>query len=201
LFKSLIETTNLHWLLPYKNVCIISNHPKEIHRNNNGLHKEGAPAILYEDGYSLWSLNGVRVPKEIAETPWNKIDCSVILKETNAEIRREIVRKVGIERICQQLNARCADKINNYELLLLDLGDNRKRPYLKMLNPSIGVFHIEGVPLECDTVEKALNSRKPKELRDIPVDDKTGKDWFQQGDVCVWDKNAKSVKRYPKVLT
>jgi arsenate reductase-like glutaredoxin family protein len=32
-----------------------------------------------------------------------------------------------------------------------------------MLNPSIGVYHIEGVHPECDTVEKALNWRNQSE--------------------------------------
>jgi hypothetical protein len=28
-----------------------------------------------------------------------------------------------------------------------------------MLNPSIGTYHIEGVPPDCDTVEKAITWR------------------------------------------
>jgi hypothetical protein len=42
---------------------------------------------------------------------------------------------------------------------MLDLGDGQKRPYLKMLNPSIGVFHIEGVPADITTVRQAINWR------------------------------------------
>ncbi len=85
-----------------------------------------------------------------------------ILRETNAEIRREIVRKIGIEKVCKDLNAQpishYRDEVNgmNYELLLLDLGDGRTRPYLKMRNPSIGVYHIEGVPPEITSAEQAL---------------------------------------------
>ncbi|MCY3018341.1 MAG: hypothetical protein NTW87_04815 [Planctomycetota bacterium] len=40
--------------------------------------------------------------------------------------------------------------------LLLDLGDRRMRPYLKMLNPSIGTWHVEGVTPSCTTVLEAL---------------------------------------------
>jgi hypothetical protein len=31
--------------------------------------------------------------------------------------------------------------------------------YLKMVNPSIGTFHVEGVDPQCATVEQALNWR------------------------------------------
>jgi len=31
--------------------------------------------------------------------------------------------------------------------------------FLKMLNPSVGVWHLEGVERECSTVEQAINWR------------------------------------------
>ena len=84
----------------------------------------------------------------------------MILRTTNAEVRREIVRKIGIERACQQLAAKVVDRQGElYELLLLDLGDKRRRPYLKMRNPSLGVYHLEGVHPTCKTVEEALRWR------------------------------------------
>jgi len=101
----------------------------------------------------------VRVSREIAETPAKELDPKLILKEKNAEVRREIVRKVGVERVCEKLGAKCIDRQDTYELLMLDLGDGRSRPYLKMRNPSIGIYHIEGVHPDCNTVEKALNFR------------------------------------------
>ena len=109
----------------------------------------------------LYFLNGVLVPENIVMTPAEQLDCHILLKEKNAEVRREIVRKIGVERIRQKLNAKILDKSSDgiYELLNLDLGDGRQRPYLKMRSPSIGVYHIEGVPTEIDTVEQALNWR------------------------------------------
>ena len=119
-------------------------------------------ALKYSDGYGLWCLNGVRVSKEIVETSSEKLDPQLLLQEENAEIRREIVRKIGIERVCQKLNAKCIDKLGNYELLLLNLGD-RDRPYLKMINPSISCYHIEGIAPRIKTVKEALNWRNQTE--------------------------------------
>jgi hypothetical protein len=94
-----------------------------------------------------------------------------ILKTRNVEIRREIVQRIGIEKICEALNAEVIDKKDftlfsgdvpkHYELLLLDLGDGRRRPFLKMLNPSVpNCWHVEGVHPACKTVQDALNYRR-----------------------------------------
>jgi hypothetical protein len=99
------------------------------------------------------------MPKEYVETPWDKLDPKLIIKETNAEVRRELVRKIGIERVVEKLGAKVLDKKGDYELIMLDIGDNNLRPYLKMKNPSIGVYHIEGVQPGCKTVDDALNFR------------------------------------------
>lgn len=97
--------------------------------------------------------------KEYAVTPWDKLDPHCVLKETNAEVRRELVRKIGIERVVEKLGAEVVDKEEGYELLLLDIGDGNKRPYLKMINPSTGTYHIEGVPPGTETVKAAITWR------------------------------------------
>jgi len=144
------------WWVPYENFCILQEKTKEVHLKDNRIHNETGPAIAYSDGFELYGLNGVRVPKEIVMTPANDLDPAMILKETNAEVRREIVRKIGIHNIVEKLGGEVVDKKGHYELLLLDLQDGRKRPYLKMKNPSIDTWHVEGVPTEIKTVNEAL---------------------------------------------
>jgi len=147
------------WFVPCDNICWISERHNVCKLKDGKIHSDGSPAIQYPDGFSVWGLNGVRVSREIAETPFDKLDAKLILKEKNAEVRREIVRKIGVEKLCKDLNAKCIDKVDNYELLLLKMEGERNRYYLKMINPSIGCYHIEGVHPDCDTVEKALNWR------------------------------------------
>jgi hypothetical protein len=160
-FDVLKQMTNFSLIYPLDDICVICDTPRKISVNKAGdaLHNEKGPAVEYSDGFCVYSLNGVRVPKEIVETPWDKIDCKKILTETNAEVRREIVRKVGIERIISELGAEVIDKKDDYELLMLNLGDGRRRPYLKMKNPSLMIYHIEGVSPECKTVNDALKFR------------------------------------------
>ena len=71
-------------------------------------------------------------------------------------IRREIVRKIGIERLCRDLDARCIDSLGDYELLALDIGDIWEYKYLRMRNPTTGERHIEGVDPDCANVREAL---------------------------------------------
>ena len=156
-FVELAKSCN--WIWFYDGVCIVSDRPKHIKKKGIVLHNETGSAVEFRDGYGLWALNGVMMKREYVETPTEKLDVNLVVKETNAEVRRELVRKIGIDRVCMKLGAKVVDTSNDYSLLLLDLGDGRKRPYLKMRNPSIPVWHLEGVHPDCDTVEKALNWR------------------------------------------
>ena len=159
---------NCGWWLPYREIVIASEKPsflKQASVNGNPrLHCDGGPAIAYPDGYAMWFLNGVPVSREIAETPADKLDSKLVLSEKNAEVRREIVRKIGVDRVLTTLGGKELETWGNYSLISMDLGDGRHRPYLKMLNPSVGTWHVEGVHPECRTIEEALNWRnKTKE--------------------------------------
>ncbi len=127
-----------------------------IRLRDGALHGDGAPAVAWETGARLHFLNGVLVPEEVALTPARDLPARLVVSTRNAEVRREVVRKIGIERVVAELGADCVDREGDYELLLLDLGDRRRRPFLKMKNPSIGVYHIEGVHPDCRTVREAL---------------------------------------------
>ena len=135
---------------------------------NRLLHNEKGAAVLYADGFSVYALNGVRVTKELVETPSNKLDPKLVTTEKNAEIRREIVRKIGVDRVYQKLGGKTINRLGEmYELITLNIGDNRIRPYLKMRNPSLGTYHLEGVPREIKTVREALNWRNQSEEEPI----------------------------------
>lgn len=194
------QSKTCHWWWPYKGIVLASERHTVLNVDSEGrLHCETGPAVQYSDGWGVWALNGVRLSQEIVETPAAQLDAKLILKEENAEIRRELVRKIGIERVCERLGARSIDQQDEYELLMLDLGDGRQRPFLKMRNPSIGVFHIEGVSPECRTVQEALNFRNG--LTPQMIDDQDGADFIQQGDVLLFPRGETKFKSQPVQLT
>jgi hypothetical protein len=162
-------TRSCGWWWPLWRVVVVSDRPCQLHLKEGRLHRDGGPAVQFRDGWGLWALHGVQVPREIAETPWKELDPRRLVQERNAEVRREMVRKIGIERVCQGLDARCVDRQGEYELLLLDLGDGQRRPYLKMRNPSIGVYHIEGVPPDIERVAQALAWRNGTDEEPVAI--------------------------------
>ena len=130
-----------------------------------------------------------------------------IATESNAQVRQVMVERVGIERVCAIIGAktldtktiRIGDQLHPYELLDLVVGTVRAR-YLKMVNPSMGVYHLEPVQEMPTTVEQALHLRKPNWMRKIPVS-QSGLACYQQGDVYIVPGGATSLQRYPSILT
>ena len=163
IIESYLETSKVGLIYPLDNFIVVTQKPNFISKNSNGLHCETGPALSYNDnGLSdIYSLNGVIMTKDQVMTPAEKLDPQDILKEQNVEVRRELLRKIGIERFLQVSPHKVLDKRDNYELLSLKLSDEIPNArYLKMINPSIGCYHVEGVAPECNTVQHAINWRK-----------------------------------------
>jgi len=165
-YSVLKRTVKLGPVYPLDDYCVVSKVPVEYHWKDKVLHNPDGMAVKYEDGFGVYCLNGVAVPEWLVLTPWDELDPARFAKIDNAEVRREFVRKVGIERISEACKAKCIDKEGDYELLVIDLkGDTGEWPYLKMLNPSMeGIYHLECVAKECHTVEQALNWRNQSSL-------------------------------------
>ena len=61
------------------------------------------------------------------------------------------------------------DKRGDYEVLSVNFPGLSDARYLKMINPSIGTFHIEGITRDENTVEKALNKRNQHWFTDAEI--------------------------------
>ena len=156
------------------------------------------------DGYKkVYYLYDVPVTRDEFYLEPENVDVEkYILREKNAQRRAAFMTKIGPDMLVQKLNPKILDaEGEEYELLAVEIASGVSKKYLKMRNPSVGIFHIEGVGDECLTVADALHWRKPDAMKKITVDNENGADWYQQGDVCIWPKNAKSLKNKPKKLT
>ncbi len=155
-----------------KNMCIVSEKPLLVKLNSsNVIHCDGGPAVTY-DGYgdiSIYALNGVVVPEWLAVNHHSKIDISRINEITNADIKAEFVRKVGVERLLSKGTK--VDDYKNYdnewwtrsEYELWDMhvlfDGIPYAPHIKMLNQTTGIWHVEAVSPACRTLEDALKER------------------------------------------
>ena len=144
-----------------RDFCIVSNTPKKIERKENALHCENGKAIEYRDGWGLYFLNGVRMKEEYVMTPAEKIKPETILSEKNVDVRRELIRKIGVERLVSA--GKLLEQKNGYSLYDMSAVFHPidRAVFLLMKNPSVpGVFHMEGVAPNVKTIQEALNWRR-----------------------------------------
>ena len=174
-YKVWEATVKLGCIYPLDNATIVCEKPTEINLNeNNVLHKDGGPALTYagHGDFKIYSLNGVEVPEWLAVTPEEDLDVNKYSEITNADVKAEFVRKVGVERFVDK--GKKLDSYNNYDAdshpqwyksqyELIDMGpvfmEGQRAPYLQMVNGTTGIFHLEGVSPECQTVRDALKER------------------------------------------
>ena len=158
----------------YDEVCILIKRPLEINLNKrNDPHSYTRPAILFADKKCLCYFNNIKVPMALVKA--KTFTKKEILSQDNVDIRREMIAKIGIVEAEKIMGAIVIDELNTiyggkYQLLHIDYNDSGvKRPYLKMINPSLkGVVHIEGVE-SSKTVREAIMYRW--KLKSMPDDE------------------------------
>ncbi|MHB8790181.1 MAG: hypothetical protein ACYDBT_09900 [Desulfobulbaceae bacterium] len=164
------------WYL-FDEISILVRSPHKWTTNTLGLlHCEDHPALEWQDGTRLWFLNGTCVPKWVTEKPIDAFTQEDIL--WNTDCCHEIAKRIGTKRLIRLFDTTVIDKLDNYELIELKIEDPEeiihlfsgilpKQKYLKMVNPSTGEAHVEGVHPTCETIKEALAWRN--ETTDNPV--------------------------------
>jgi hypothetical protein len=90
-------TESCGWWWPYENLCIVTGRPVEVHRDNRGLlHNEIGMAIRYSDGWGYYAWHGIIVPEYVVLLP-EPIDVEMINNEPNAEVRRVLIERFGLD--------------------------------------------------------------------------------------------------------
>ena len=149
----------------HEKFCIISDRPEILKIDEqNRPHSFDGPFCRWRDGSALYSIHGIRVPMWICETKKEDFTKEMIVNETNADNRRCIIQKIGIEKAIELLGADVIDSYESpiggkYELLQIDYDGRGKRCYLKMKSKSIDAYHIEGIKPGITTVKEAIAYR------------------------------------------
>lgn len=157
------ESQTAGWYLPQQNICWVSERHSEIHLNSEDrLHCETGLALEYPDGWGICALNGVVMEARYVLTPAERLNPEEVLRERNVDVRRELLRKVGMTRLLKY--GKEIDRQGNYRLIdmspVFKGSGIRYAPYLLMDSASVaGAQHLEGVSPECRTVEQAVNWR------------------------------------------
>lgn len=162
------------WWWPFTETCIVSQRPTSLYLNEQKqLHADLKPAMRFADGLSLWFLNGIKMEEWMITTPVKKLNGKDAMKIQNADVRREFIRKIGMDKFVKDTKASIIDtwkfklgtKIHTYELMSLNLGtEHKKCNYLRMslmMKQNKRYIFVEGVPNTITTAEEAFYSRYP----------------------------------------
>jgi internalin A len=153
--KQLLEECG--WIFPFENICLVCDRPLHIRFDaENRLHAEGEPAIAFADGYSLYFHHGVKLPENYGKLHPDLWQAEWLLSESNAEIRRLLIERIGYDRICCELQAVELDSSQQYTLLKIDNADVEPIYLLKMTCPSTGHIHALRVPPDVTSATEAI---------------------------------------------
>lgn len=146
-------------IFTFDNFCIISRRPKLLKTNSDGqLHSDDSPCVEYHDGIKIYRMNGILIPENFIKKSPDEINVESVLSITNVDVRREVIRKVGLERLIKgrkPIHKSNHEELSSYALHRIIIRGNRA-VFLEMKNPSTGDIHVEGVHPDCNTVEGAL---------------------------------------------
>ena len=154
------ETLSLHSgpRAVHKDFCIISDRPEVLLVDDqNRPHCERGPFCRWRDGSSLYSFHGTRVPARIIEHP-EKLTAKEALAEQNAEIRRVMIERIGMERFISEAGAKKIHSHEMGELFSIDLPEDPER-YLRAVrvkDPSTSRFYFLRVPPAISRADDAV---------------------------------------------
>ena len=94
-FKSI--SSELHYFFVFEDFVFVSEKPKKLEFKVDNLHSESSPSVLYNDGYSIYSWEGVSVPEQLIRRP-DSITKEDLEQISNAEIKRCYMEKLGAKK-------------------------------------------------------------------------------------------------------
>lgn len=100
------QSKSCHWWFPYNGIVLASERHNVVSKDERGrLHSVSGPACGYSDGWGVWAIHGVRVPRYIIQEP-TTITVEQIESEKNVEVRRIMMDRFGPSRFLQESGAK-----------------------------------------------------------------------------------------------
>lgn len=104
------------WVSFYEDVVVFQHRPSKIKMDDqNRLHCEDGPAILYPDGYSIYAWHGQTIPADWIEKK-DQMDPATAINWPNVEQRRAAAEIIGWAKVLDQLKSKVIDKDGDPEI-------------------------------------------------------------------------------------
>lgn len=95
----------------HEEFCIVSDFPELLLKDDRHRpHCDTGPSHRWRDGWELWHVHGVRVTEQIVMRP-ETLTVEQIDEESNAEVRRIMLDRFGLERYMRESNAKVVASI------------------------------------------------------------------------------------------
>jgi hypothetical protein len=145
--------SGIYELYPFEGVCVVCSKPKVTQDENNRLHNETGPAVMFKDNFEMYFWRGVNVPKNWIMDK-NSITKETIDGEKNAEKRRCIQEIIGHKRYAELLNIEEIDSDTDDQGNLMSLWRTKEKDellqdfiyYYKGICPSTAREYVLCVP-------------------------------------------------------
>lgn len=153
--KSLITLAKeIGWWWPYDDVCIVTERPVAIHRDEAGrLHAEDNMAIEYSDGWGVYSWHGYRIANHLSWiiTDKARLNPTVIEEQKNAELRRVMLEIYGFSKYLEERKATLISED-------IDGAGNPRRLYqISIASENIRVIELLNSSLEPDGTRRKFH--------------------------------------------
>ncbi len=124
------------WLSMYDDMVVFQDRPEHIKFDDqNRLHCEDGPAILYRDQWGVYAWHGVNIPTEWI-TKKGELTAKIALTWENTEQRKAACEIIGWAKVLRELNATVIESDEDPmigTLLEVNLPDIGKEKFLKVL--------------------------------------------------------------------
>lgn len=181
---------HMHIMYVFQDFIVFSERPTALHQNdNNRLHNTSGAALQYADGYSLYMVNGARVPEKAILAP-ETYTYEELQEIHNSELHRVIAENLGWDQYIKKIRAKLVDRFYDertnleYELLessLQEAGDLQPK-YLRMRSPRL----FDGSnPWFIEPVDPGLMTAQAARKWQIQLSNEPNAKYYRQGDVVL----------------
>jgi hypothetical protein len=125
---------NCGWWAPYDEAVVMMDRHEEVHINEDKqLHNMSGPAVRYRDGFEIYAVRGIVIPKEWITGPM--ISATDALHWANVEQRIIACEIIGWDNILDGLSHKVLDEDPDPEigtLIEVDIPESGKEKFLKV---------------------------------------------------------------------
>ena len=141
--RELTESSGWYW--PFKGLCILTDRPAHLERDERGrLHSPTRAALEYRDGWGIFSWHGLRVSEQLILHP-ELITALQIRDEANSEIRRVMLERFGADRFIHDIGAMPIHADETGTLYKVDLPDDEPLVMVSLVNSTPEAAHADGL--------------------------------------------------------